>query len=246
MVGCLCRGENGEVGVLHAFCPHLGTHLGAGTVKKNNLVCPYHSWEFDSSGKNKCIPYCHKDMSESTRVNAKRFHCRERLGMIFMWYHSEDILPYSKPRDAIRTDKGLDKRGSFGMETVVPDYELTILDEVENTRDYKFIDAVPFQDFAMHIMEPSQNSADWYHFKTVHQWLGQDDTDSIKFLHLGHSITPLYGTKPGSKDDEGKALLAQCLYIDEELMHMRIFNIIPLPEFFCRAMKTQVGRLLPV
>ena len=83
----LRRGKEGEVGVLHAFCPHLGTHLGGGTVRGNNLVCPYHSWEFDVSGKNRCIPYCHKDMSGSKRVDAKRYHCRERLGMIFVWYH---------------------------------------------------------------------------------------------------------------------------------------------------------------
>jgi hypothetical protein len=37
------RGENGIAGVLNAFCPHLGTHLGhGGKVEGNNLVCPYH------------------------------------------------------------------------------------------------------------------------------------------------------------------------------------------------------------
>ena len=44
----------GRAGVLHAFCPHLGTHLGhGGTVQGNNIVCPYHSWEFDADGRNK-------------------------------------------------------------------------------------------------------------------------------------------------------------------------------------------------
>jgi phenylpropionate dioxygenase-like ring-hydroxylating dioxygenase large terminal subunit len=42
----LFRGEDGRAGALHAFCPHLGTHLGhGGFVRGSNLVCPYHSWE---------------------------------------------------------------------------------------------------------------------------------------------------------------------------------------------------------
>jgi nitrite reductase/ring-hydroxylating ferredoxin subunit len=39
------RGANGVAGVLHAFCPHLGTHLGhGGRVEGDTLVCPYHEW----------------------------------------------------------------------------------------------------------------------------------------------------------------------------------------------------------
>jgi nitrite reductase/ring-hydroxylating ferredoxin subunit len=79
------RGADGRAGVLHAFCPHLGTHLGhGGTVQGNNLVCPYHSWEFDADGTNKCIPYCGKDMAGSKRVNARKYEVRERLDIIFV------------------------------------------------------------------------------------------------------------------------------------------------------------------
>eukprot|EP00935_MAST-01C_sp_MAST-1C-sp1_P002082 g2082.t1 len=99
------RGEDGKVGVLHAFCPHLGTHLGhGGSVSGNHLVCPYHSWEFTADGTNKCIPYCGKDMTGSKRVNARAYEVRERLDIVFVWYHAGDKAP---------------------------EYELTILDEVE-------------------------------------------------------------------------------------------------------------------
>ena len=90
----------GRAGVLHAFCPHLGTHLGhGGTVQGNNIVCPYHSWEFDADGRNKwgrppcfpatpsrfddpggfrCIPYCHRDYKDSKRIDARKYPTRER------------------------------------------------------------------------------------------------------------------------------------------------------------------------
>jgi hypothetical protein len=35
--------DNNRVGVLGAFCPHLGTHLGfGGKVEGDRIVCPYH------------------------------------------------------------------------------------------------------------------------------------------------------------------------------------------------------------
>jgi len=88
------RGNDGRAGVLHAFCPHLGTHLGhGGTVKGNNLVCPYHSWEFDADGVNKCIPYCSREYKDSKRINARKYSTRERLGIIFAWYHAAGKEP---------------------------------------------------------------------------------------------------------------------------------------------------------
>ena len=40
-----------EVGVVHAFCPHMGAHLGMGGMVVGNLLqCPFHGWSFDASG----------------------------------------------------------------------------------------------------------------------------------------------------------------------------------------------------
>ena len=40
-----------QVGVMHAFCPHMGAHLGMGGVVVGNLLqCPFHGWSFDTSG----------------------------------------------------------------------------------------------------------------------------------------------------------------------------------------------------
>jgi phenylpropionate dioxygenase-like ring-hydroxylating dioxygenase large terminal subunit len=39
------RNESGEVGVLDAYCPHMGAHLGyGGSVDGDSLRCPFHAW----------------------------------------------------------------------------------------------------------------------------------------------------------------------------------------------------------
>ena len=48
------RTENGDVRVADAICPHLGANLGAksgGILREGNIVCPFHGFEYDSSGK---------------------------------------------------------------------------------------------------------------------------------------------------------------------------------------------------
>jgi nitrite reductase (NADH) small subunit len=37
-------------GELHAYdgiCPHAGGPLGQGNMEGNNLICPWHAWEYD-------------------------------------------------------------------------------------------------------------------------------------------------------------------------------------------------------
>lgn len=43
----LYRDANGDVNALADACPHKGVELHQGEVHGNNLVCPYHGWEFD-------------------------------------------------------------------------------------------------------------------------------------------------------------------------------------------------------
>ncbi|MBU6216649.1 MAG: Rieske 2Fe-2S domain-containing protein, partial [Acidobacteria bacterium] len=51
------RTAAGEVSVVDAHCPHLGAHLGGGTVEDGSLRCPYHGWRFDTTGRCVEIPY---------------------------------------------------------------------------------------------------------------------------------------------------------------------------------------------
>jgi 3-ketosteroid 9alpha-monooxygenase subunit A len=83
----LWRDEQGAPHVMDAYCPHLGANLAlGGRVEGNNLVCPYHWWEYDGDGRNVRIPY-------SDRTNAKArvrtYPTIDVNGFVMFWYHPD-------------------------------------------------------------------------------------------------------------------------------------------------------------
>eukprot|EP00441_Pelagodinium_beii_P037694 CAMPEP_0197632596 /NCGR_PEP_ID=MMETSP1338-20131121/9266_1 /TAXON_ID=43686 ORGANISM="Pelagodinium beii, Strain RCC1491" /NCGR_SAMPLE_ID=MMETSP1338 /ASSEMBLY_ACC=CAM_ASM_000754 /LENGTH=480 /DNA_ID=CAMNT_0043204159 /DNA_START=21 /DNA_END=1463 /DNA_ORIENTATION=+ len=196
------RNEKGKIAVLHAFCPHLGTHLGhGGKVVKDAVVCPYHSWSFDAQGKCVDIPYCPKAPTE--RTNTKSYDVRVKAGMVFVWLHADGEPPF---------------------------YELTVLDELEE-KGMTFVNEVPVDDWHMHIMEPAQNAADPYHFNTTHQWLGANPGDKAS-LWLKHKCKSYMGTLGDDWPLEGGKVPASVVGINEAVSEAWLFGIIPLPSMF--------------
>ena len=84
------RGANGKVGVLDVYCPHLNANLAGGCVKGNNLVCPFHAWEFSTNGKCAHIPYSDKIPQQAA---TKSWLVKETWGLILVWYHSNNEAP---------------------------------------------------------------------------------------------------------------------------------------------------------
>lgn len=128
---------------------------------------------------------------------------------------------------------------------------LNFLRELEDPSEFRYIASVPFKDFQMHLMEPSQNSADWYHFRTVHQLLGQaPDTPLPKIMYTEHAIKCRYGTqqKTQGRDAAGLTdvpLMENELLIHETISSLRLFGVIPLPSFVCSLMNTRVFMASP-
>jgi len=78
------RGEDGNVSILDAYCPHLGAHLGVGgTVEGCTIRCPFHAWRFDGAGTCVEVPYA-KRIPPKAKV--KSWHVVERNGLVFLWY----------------------------------------------------------------------------------------------------------------------------------------------------------------
>jgi cholesterol 7-dehydrogenase len=88
------RGEDGQVGILDVYCPHLQANLADGQVKGNHLVCPFHAWEFNHSGKCQKIPY-----SDQVPINAKTKSWKviECWGLILIWFHRNNEAPSWSP-----------------------------------------------------------------------------------------------------------------------------------------------------
>ena len=81
------RGKNGKVSVVDAFCPHLMANLAGGRVEGNELICPFHGWQFQQDGKCSHIPY--SDCEPPSQADLKTWETIEAWGLILVWYHAE-------------------------------------------------------------------------------------------------------------------------------------------------------------
>ncbi len=85
------RGEDGNVRVFEAYCPHLGAHLGfGGTVCGEGISCPFHGWRFDGDGLLAEVPRLGR---RPPRVAARAWDVCERNGRIFVWHHARGAPP---------------------------------------------------------------------------------------------------------------------------------------------------------
>lgn len=92
----LYRDHDGEVHLLHAYCPHMGAHLASGEVhggvriKDGNIVCPFHQWEFNGKGECVSIPYAEKI---PPKAKIPCWHVVEKNKMIMAWHNIEGGEP---------------------------------------------------------------------------------------------------------------------------------------------------------
>ena len=93
-----CDGE-GRICIAEATCPHLGSHLGpvaGGRVRDGRLVCPFHGFEYDATGRCVATPFAPAPRSAQLEV----FETREICGMVFAWRGSGGRPPqWRLPRD---------------------------------------------------------------------------------------------------------------------------------------------------
>ena len=79
-----CDG-NGNICVADAFCPHLGSHLGpkaGGRVRDGCLVCPFHGFEYNATGKCVATPFAPPPANARLKIH----ETQEILGMVFAWW----------------------------------------------------------------------------------------------------------------------------------------------------------------
>jgi len=86
--------NSGKASVLHAFCPHMGAHLGeGGKVVDGALQCPFHLWSFNGQGACTQIPYSRSTNAPPKSTSTKAYETREMVGMVFIWFDAEDREP---------------------------------------------------------------------------------------------------------------------------------------------------------
>ncbi|MEV0768805.1 Rieske 2Fe-2S domain-containing protein [Nocardia salmonicida] len=91
------RSTSGRIAVFDAYCEHLGAHLGyGGHVEGENLVCPFHGWEWNREGRNVCIPY-ESHPNKGRRIRS--YPVVERNEAVWIWYDTQGRAPYFEVPD---------------------------------------------------------------------------------------------------------------------------------------------------
>ncbi|WP_158942570.1 Rieske 2Fe-2S domain-containing protein [Streptomyces sp. ERV7] len=83
----LYRTGDGRPHAVRPYCPHLGAHLGSGTVEGGNLVCPFHRFAFAPDGT--CV---HAPGGPAPRARLEHHPLRERNGFVLVW-RGHDATP---------------------------------------------------------------------------------------------------------------------------------------------------------
>ena len=89
----LWRGTSGTAAIQEAYCPHLGAHLGGGRVCGDHLRCPFHGFEYASSGE--CMRSPGAD--RPARIRLPSLPLRESHGLVLAYWDAEGRAPDWEP-----------------------------------------------------------------------------------------------------------------------------------------------------
>jgi 3-ketosteroid 9alpha-monooxygenase subunit A len=84
------QAEDGTLNVLDAYCRHMGGDLSQGTVKGNEIACPFHDWRWGGDGRCKQIPYARR---VPLRARTAAWSTLDQDGMLFVWNDPEGNPP---------------------------------------------------------------------------------------------------------------------------------------------------------
>ena len=101
--------SQGDLHVLDGYCRHMGGDLTQGTVKGDEIACPFHDWRWGGDGRCKQIPYARR---VPLRARTQKYPAVVRNGQLLVWHDAEggaaeeEILPPELP--GIGTDEWTD------------------------------------------------------------------------------------------------------------------------------------------
>jgi 3-ketosteroid 9alpha-monooxygenase subunit A len=82
--------SGGELHVLDAFCRHMGGDLTTGTIKGDQVACPFHDWRWGGDGRCAAIPYARR---VPPAARTRSWLTLERNGQLFVWHDPEGNPP---------------------------------------------------------------------------------------------------------------------------------------------------------
>lgn len=81
---------HGTLKILDAYCRHMGGDLSQGSIKGDEVACPFHDWRWGGDGRCKKVPYARR-VPLRARTNA--WTAMEQDGLLFVWNDPEGNPP---------------------------------------------------------------------------------------------------------------------------------------------------------
>ena len=130
--------SQGQINVLDGYCRHMGGDLTQGSVKGDEIACPFHDWRWGGDGKCKAIPYARR---VPLRARTQKYPVAIRNGQVLIWHDPEgsapdhDILPPELP--GIGTDEWTD--WFWEVEPIVGSHCRELIDNVVDMAHFYYV-----------------------------------------------------------------------------------------------------------
>jgi phenylpropionate dioxygenase-like ring-hydroxylating dioxygenase large terminal subunit len=85
------RDGKGQLSVMSDQCPHRGVALSVGKLKGDCIQCPFHGFEYDTSGACTLIPANGRDAEPPKAMHVKTYTTREEHGFIYLWWGEPQV-----------------------------------------------------------------------------------------------------------------------------------------------------------
>jgi phenylpropionate dioxygenase-like ring-hydroxylating dioxygenase large terminal subunit len=80
------RDARGQVTVMRDLCPHRGVALSAGKLIDDCIECPFHGFQYDTTGACKLVPANGRTAAPPKALRAHAYSTREAHGFIYIWW----------------------------------------------------------------------------------------------------------------------------------------------------------------
>jgi phenylpropionate dioxygenase-like ring-hydroxylating dioxygenase large terminal subunit len=94
----LWRLRDGKVVCMRDTCPHLGAKLSQGKCAGEHIVCPFHGFQYDSSGLCRLLPAYGQDGKIPQALKVKTYPTCEAHDFIYLWWGENPPERLEPPR----------------------------------------------------------------------------------------------------------------------------------------------------
>ncbi|GAC1426320.1 MAG: aromatic ring-hydroxylating dioxygenase subunit alpha [Burkholderiaceae bacterium] len=149
----LFRGEDGKVRAIDNLCLHRQVKLSLGEVHDCALVCPYHGWTYDGTGKVVAVP--HELFGRGLpQAKLRSFPVRLRYGLIWLFPGNPDLAD-STPMPEIPELEGDDRWACVPLDFTWQAHHSMIVENVSDfTHAHLHRRYRPFSDAKLTFCEP--------------------------------------------------------------------------------------------